>query len=295
MSYALFLQSVISGLTNGFIYALLGIGLAVVFKGARIINVTQGEFSVIGAMMTVLALQVWQLPYWVAIGIGITSGALCGLLMDLVFVQPMLRRGAGEESFLLLTIGLAFTVSAVTLYAGGRSSHLLPSFGGDNIIDIGPATIRSHALWLVGVAIVMIVGLNRFYRHTLLGLSLTAASNDAAGAATVGIDVAFSRRITFLLGGALGAVAGILITPLTAMNYHMGVGLTLKGFAAAILGGLINPLGALAGGLTLGLMEALSLLLFPSGYKEVVAMSLLILIMMLLPNGMMGRAGRRGG
>jgi branched-chain amino acid transport system permease protein len=295
MSSALFLQALASGITNGTLYALIGLGLAVVFKGARIINVTQGEFAVVGALMAVLLLQRLGWPYPLAIAGGVASGALTGLLMDGLFVQPMLRRGAGEESFLLLTIGLAFTLSAAALYVGGRGSHLLPALGGEGIVELGAATVRVHALWLLLIASIVVLALRAFYRHTLLGLSVTAASSDAAGAATVGVDVAACRRLTFLLGGALGAVAGILITPLTAMNYHMGLALTLKGFAAAILGGLANPFGAVAGGLALGLVESLSIVFFPSGYKEVVSMSLLVLIMLLMPHGLLGRAGRQGG
>lgn len=295
MSFTLILQSVISGVTSGFIYALIGIGLAVVFKGARIINVTQGEFAVIGALITVLFLQYLQWPYWAAIFVGIIAGALSGATVDVVFVRPMLRRKAGEDSFLLLTIGLSFTIGAAALYIGGRSSHLLPSFGGDRILDIGNATAREHALWLIGIATAVVLALRWFYKKTLMGLSMTAASNDPDGAATTGINVSRCRLVTFIMGGALGALAGILVAPLISVNYNMGVGLTLKGFAAAILGGLLNPLGALAGGLTLGLLESLSLIVFPSGYRDVVAMALLILIMILLPNGMLGRAGRKGG
>lgn len=295
MSFTLFLQSALTGVTNGFVYALIGIGLAVVFKGARIINVMQGEFAVIGALMTVLFLQQFHWPYALAIAGGIGAGALSGILVDTVFVRPMLRRKAGEDSFLLLTIGLAFTISAAVLYLGGRSSHLLPSFGSDRILDVGHATIREHAMWLIGIALLIVLAVRWFFRNTVIGLAMTAASNDPDGAATIGINVSHCRLATFMLGGALGAAAGVLVTPLVAMNYHMGVGLTLKGFAAAILGGLLNPLGALIGGLTLGLLESLSLLVFPSGYKDAVAMALLVLIMVLLPNGMLGRAGRRGG
>ncbi len=295
MFSSLLLQAVLSGITNGFIYALIGMGIAVVFKGARIINVTQGEFAVIGGLMTVLFLQQIGWPYWLSILIGIVCGAVSGALIDVLFVRPMLRRGAHEDNFLLLTIGLAFTVSAAVLYVGGRSSHLLPSFGQDRIFDVGDATIREHALWLIGIAVAVVLALRWFFRHTLFGLSMTAASNDPQGAATMGINVRHTRTMAFLLGGALGALAGVLVTPLISMNYHMGLALTLKGFAAAILGGLLNPMGALVGGVTLGLLESLSLVVFPSGYKDVVALGLLIVIMVLLPNGMLGRAGRRGG
>lgn len=295
MSATLVLQAALSGITNGFVYALIGMGMAVIFKGSRIINAMQGEFAVVGALITVFALGAAKVPYPVAIVAGIAAGALVGVAIDLLFVRPMTRRGANEESFLLLTIGLAVALSAAALYFGGRDSHLLPSFGGEGVIEIFEATLPIHALWLMVVAIVVVVALRLFYTKTLVGLAMTAASSDADGATTTGINVARMRLYTFLLGGGIGALAGILVTPLIAMNYHMGIGLTLKGFAAAILGGLTNPLGAIVGGLLLGLVESLAVVAFPSGYRDVVALSILVVIMIVMPNGLLGRAGRKGG
>jgi branched-chain amino acid transport system permease protein len=124
---------------------------------------------------------------------------------------------------------------------------------------------------------------------------MTAASIDADGAATNGIDVARMRGYTFVLGGAIGALAGILVTPLIAISYSMGLGITLKGFAAAILGGLVNPLGAVLGGLVIGISEALAVVGISSGYKDVVALVIMIVMMILRPNGLLGSAGRKGG
>lgn len=295
MSASLVLQAALSGITNGFVYALIGMGMAVIFKGSRIINAMQGEFAVVGALVTVFALQAAQLPYALAIVAGIAVGALSGWAIDLLFVRPMSRRGASEESFLLLTIGLAFALSASALYFGGRDSHLLPAFGGEGVVELAGATMPNHAVWLVLVSMVVVMALRLFYTRTLLGLSMTAASLDPDGATTTGINVARMRQYTFLLGGGIGAVAGILVTPLIAMNYQMGIALTLKGFAAAILGGLSNPMGAVAGGLMLGLVESLAVVGFPSGYRDVVALSMLVVIMIVLPNGLLGRAGRKGG
>jgi branched-chain amino acid transport system permease protein len=122
-----------------------------------------------------------------------------------------------------------------------------------------------------------------------------AASIDPDGAATNGIDVGRMRTFTFVLGGLLGALGGILVTPLVGVDYTLGLSLTLKGFAAAVLGGLTNPLGAAVGGLTLGLVESLAIIGISSSYKDVVAFGALIAIMILMPQGMLGRAGRRGG
>lgn len=295
MSIGLLEQAVLSGITNGFIYALIGMGMAVIFKGSRIVNAMQGEFAVVGALITVFAVQAARMPYPVAIVAGVLVGALSGAVIDVLFVRPMTRRGASEESFLLLTIGLSFTLAAGALYFGGRDSHLLPGFGGQGVIEILQATLPVHAAWLMVVATAVVIALRLFFTRTLLGLAMSAAASDPDGATSTGIDVGRMRLLTFLLGGGIGAIAGVLVTPLISMNYQMGIGLTLKGFAAAILGGLTNPLGALFGGLALGLLESLAVVGFPSGYRDVVALSLLIVIMIAMPNGLLGRAGRRGG
>lgn len=295
MSDTLVIQAVLSGITNGFVYALIGVGISIIFKGTRIVNAMQGEFAVIGALVAVFALKSLGLPYPVAIAGGIAAGAASGLAIDTLFVRPMMRRGAGEESFLLLTIGLAFALSAAALYFGGRDSHLLPAIGGEGVVELLGATAPVHALALVGIAVLLVAALRLFYTKTLVGLAMTAASLDPDGATTTGINVRRMRTLTFLLGGGFGAVVGVLVTPLLSMNYQMGIGLTLKGFAAAILGGLGNPLGAVVGGLLLGLTESLAVVGFPSGYRDVVALSILVVIMILLPNGVLGRAGRKGG
>ena len=295
MAWGLFWQAVLSGITNSFVYALIGIGMAVIFKGTKVINAMQGEFAVVGAIVTVFALQMNGISYFLSGLVGVVAGASLGLGIDVLFVRPMVARKAGEESFLLLTIGLAFTISAALLYFVGRDSYLLPGIGGNGVVEIFDAFILVHSFWLVGIALLVVVLLRLFYSKSLIGLSMAAASIDPDGAATNGINVTLMRTYTFVLGGAVGALAGILVTPLVAVNYNMGLALTLKGFAAAILGGLTNPLGAVVGGLVIGISEALAVIGISSGYKDVAAMILMIVMMIFLPNGLLGRAGRRGG
>jgi branched-chain amino acid transport system permease protein len=295
MSFSLIVQAIITGITNGLTYALVGIGIAAIFKGTRIINVMQGEFSVTGAMITVLLLRNAHWPYLVAIVGGILTGALVGLLIDTLFVRYMTRKNASQQSFILLTIGIAITMSASILFFIGRSGYDLPPFGGAGAFIIFGAVLRTHALWLIIIALGITAGLRLFYHRTMIGLAMMGASIDADGAATIGIDVSKMSTLTFILGGVLGAIAGILTTPLLSVDFAMGINLTLKGFAAAILGGLANPLGAAVGGLTLGLVESLAVVAVSSSYKDVIAYAVLIVIMIVMPNGMLGRSGRRGG
>lgn len=295
MNLSLLLQAVIAGVTNGLVYALVGMGMSAIFRGSRVVNAMQGEFSVIGAIVAVLLLKAWGWPYLVAGLGGVLAGICVGGFVELVFVRQMLRRGATEVSFLLLTIGLALAASASVLFFVGRDSYLLPAIGGDDVYIIFDAVLRIHALWLVIISVAVALLLRLFYRKTLLGLAIMAASSNPDGAATLGINVGRMRTLSFVLGGLLGSVAGILIAPLQSVNYLGGLALTLKGFAAGILGGLTNPMGAVVGGLVLGLIEALAVVWVSSAYKDVVAFSLIIAIMILMPHGILGRAGRRGG
>ncbi len=295
MNFSLFIQSIFAGVSNGFVYGLIGLGIAVIFRGTRIVNAMQGEFCVVAGMAAVLMLERWHLPLAISMVCATLLGGLLGILLEWVPVRALHRRGGNEDGFLLLTLGVAFAISALILYFVGRDSLALPGLGGEAMLVFADAAIRVHAVWLILISTTVMFALKWFYSKTHFGLSMMAASIDVDGAATSGIDVRLMRTATFCLGGLIGGLAGVLVTPLTTVHYAMGLLLTLKGFAAAILGGLTNPFGAVLGGVTLGLLEALAIAFVSSGYKDVIAMSMLIVIMILLPNGMLGRRLRKGG
>jgi branched-chain amino acid transport system permease protein len=295
MTASLFLQTLFAGIANGCIYALIGIGISVIFRGSQVINAMQGEFCVVGGIAAALLMKLQGWPYPLAIVVGCAFGFILGAAIEWLLVRPMVRRGASEDSYLLLTIGLAIAASATVLYVAGRDGHVLPELGTQDVFLVADAVLREHVVWLVLATAGMAWGLLALFKYTTLGLAMTAAAIDADGAASNGIDVARMRTITFALGGLLGAAAGILLSPLYSVSFSIGFGLTLKGFAAAILGGLANPMGAVAGGLLLGLVEALSVLGISSAYSDAIAMALLIAIMVFAPNGLLGPKGRSGG
>ncbi|GGC61537.1 branched-chain amino acid ABC transporter permease [Chelatococcus reniformis] len=295
MTTTLFIQSLLAGLTNGFVYGLIGLGISVIFRGTRVVNAMQGDFALVAGIAACLALDWLGLPIAVGFLGGIIAGALVGWAVELLLIRPTQARGGSEDSLLLVTLGGAFAVSAAALLYFGRDSRSMPGFGGNRSLDVFDAAIRVHAVWLIAIAIVVVVALRLFYQRTPLGQSILAASIDPEGAATIGINVPRMRTLTFMLGGAVGGVAGVLVSPLITIHYEMGLLLTLKGFTAAIVGGLGNPFGAIMGGLLLGLVEAMAIVFVSSGYKDVIAMSLLILIMIAMPNGLLGRRGRVGG
>ncbi len=295
MTGTLLLQSAIAGLTNGFVYALIGLGISVIFRGTRIINAMQGDFSLIAGLVAFVALEKVRLPAPLAFVGGIVAGGLAGWLVDLLCVGPTRRRGGDEDSYLLVTLGIAFAISSGVLLFLGRDTNVLTGIGGESLIDVGDAAIRTHAVWLMVISAAVMGAIWVFYNRTRLGLSMLAASVDPDGASTIGINVPLMRTLTFVLGGLLGGLAGVLVSPLITIHYEMGLLLTLKGFAAAILGGLLNPFGAIVGGITLGLVESLAVVAVSSGYKDVISMGILIVIMILMPNGILGRKSRAGG
>ncbi len=295
MDATLLLQSALAGITNGFVYGLIGLGISVIFRGTRIINAMQGESALVGGVVSFLALEKLGLPLYAATLGGVLGGGLLGYVAEVFLVRPTRRRGGGEESYLLLTLGIAFAISASVLFFFGRDSHILPGIGGEASAILFDAAIRIHALWLIIISSAVMVLLWLFFHRTHLGLSMMASSLDEEGAATIGINVPRMRTLTFVLGGLIGGLAGVLVSPLITLHYEMGLLLTLKGFAAAILGGLGNPFGAVVGGVTLGVIESMAVLSVSSGYKDVIAMSLLIVIMILMPHGMLGRGARKGG
>jgi branched-chain amino acid transport system permease protein len=152
MTATLLLQSALAGLTNGFVYALVGLGIAVIFRGTRIINAMQGEFGMVGGMAAYLVLERLHMPLAVALLGGVLAGGVLGLLIELLLVRATRRRGGSEESYLLLTLGIAFGISAGVLYLFGRDSRTLPGIGGDGSQVVFDAAIRTSAIWLIVVS-----------------------------------------------------------------------------------------------------------------------------------------------
>ncbi len=295
MTATLLIQSILAGLTNGYVYGLIGLGIAVIFRGARIINAMQGDFALIGAVFAYLVSNNLGLPMPLAILIGVAAGGITAFLVERLLVRPTAKRRGTDDSYLLVTLGGAFAVSAAVLLYFGRDSYVLPGIGGNGLVDVFDAGMRIHAIWLIVISTVVVFMLRWFYANTRLGQAMLASSIDPEGALTIGINVGLMRTFTFTLGGVVGGLAGVLVAPLINIHYEMGLLLTLKGFAAAILGGLTSPFGAIFGGVLLGLVESTAIVMISSGYKDVVAMSMLIVIMIAMPQGLFGRRGRQGG
>lgn len=282
------LQFVLTGVTVGATYALVGLGFAIIYNASDVVNFSQGEFVMIGAMSSIAFSAGGGLPLWLAAIMAVLLTMVVGMMLQRFAIAP--ARGASVVTTIIITIGASIFLRGVALLAWGKDIQALPHFSGENPIHIGNATLLPQSLWVMGGAAVLVVMAQYFFNHTTLGKAILACSCNKTAAHLVGINVGIMMLAAYGLSAMLGAMAGILVTPITFTSYDAGVMLGLKGFSAAILGGMGNPMGAVAGGLLLGLIESLSAGLISSGYKDAIGFIILLLVLFFRPSGLFGKA-----
>jgi branched-chain amino acid transport system permease protein len=280
------LQFLLSGVTVGAVYALVALGFAIIYNASDVVNFAQGEFVMLGGMITVFAYGA-GLPLPLAALIAIVVTAAVGVALYKFAIAP--ARGASLVTLIIITIGASIFLRGAAQIAFDKQLHRFPSFTGDNPIHLGGATILPQSLWVLAGAIIVFLGLWLFFTRTLTGKSILAVANNRLAARLVGINADFVMMISFALSAAIGALAGVLVTPITLTSYDVGITLALKGFAAAMLGGMGNPFGALVGGLILGLLEALTAGYISSQYKEAAAFIVILAVLFVMPQGLFGR------
>lgn len=282
---ATFWQFVFSGLTVGAVYAVVAIGFTLIYAASDIVNFAQGEFVMIGGMTSVFLVSL-GVPLPVAAVCAVVTAVVVGLLLHKLAVEP-----AGDASpvmLIIITMGASIFLRGLAQLVFDKQFHSLPSFSNNEPVQVFGAALQPQSVWVLGSAIVMFVGLWLFLDRTLTGKALRATAANRLAARLVGINTALMFSLAFGVSAALGAIAGILVTPITLTRYDVGVLLALKGFAAAVLGGIGNPVGAVVGGLVLGLIEALAAGYVTSVYKDGVAFIALIVVLLLLPQGLLG-------
>jgi branched-chain amino acid transport system permease protein len=283
-------QFAASGLTQGAIYALVGAGFAIIYSASNVINFAQGEFVMLGGMLTAcLAVTAGLLPLWLAIPAAILLTVLVGVALYRFAVANI--EPSQIATIIIITIGSSILIRGVVEVALGKREFVYPAFTQSGPVPLyGNATMDVQSLWVLGALAVVAVGLKLFFDHTLYGKAMRAAAQSPVAAQLVGIDVRSVLVASFALSASLGALAGAFVTPITLTRFDAGLMLGLKGFAATMLGGLGSPYGALAGGLLLGLAEALAGGYISSGYKDAVAFLLILGLLFLRPAGLFGRA-----
>jgi branched-chain amino acid transport system permease protein len=280
------LQSVFSGLTVGAVYALVALGFTLIYNASDVINFAQGEFVMLGGMVTVFAAAA-GVPLPLAALLAIAAAVVTGLALHRFAIEP--ARGASAVTLIIITIGASILIRGLAQLVFDRQFHALPAFSGEDPIRVLGASILPQSLWVLGGAAAIVLALWLFMERTLLGKAVRATAANRLAARLVGIDTALVLALAFGISGAIGAIAGILITPITLTSFAVGTLLALKGFAAAMLGGMGNPVGAVAGGLVLGLLESLAAGFISSTYKDAVAFLVILGVLFVLPQGLLGR------
>jgi len=279
------LQFLITGLTLGAMYALAAVGFSMVYAASGLINFAQGEFIMVGGMVAATSYAAGA-PLAVAVLLGISASCLCGVLVEKLAVAP--ARRADPISLIIITMGAALVIRGVVQATLGKDSHGLPAFSGEGVLHIGGATFVPQVLWVLGATLLAAISLAYFFFGTVAGKAMRAVSYNQLAAQLLGIGLKRTMLLAFLISAALGGIGGVVLAPITYTNFDIGTTMALKGFTAATLGGLGSVGGALAGGLVLGVAEALAAGYVSSAYKDAVAFLVLIAVLFVRPQGIFG-------
>lgn len=280
-----FLQFLVSGLTVGATYALAALGFTLIYNATRVINFAQGEFIMLGGMVSSLLVGAgW--PLWAAGIVAVLVPAVVGILLERVAIAP--ARGSETVALIIITIGASLVIRGAVAVWLGKGTHTLPAFSGEDPIALAGAAILPQSLWVLAVTALVVLALWYFFARTLHGKAMLATAMNRDAAVMVGIPTERVVRLSFALSAGLGALGGVLLTPITLTSYDVGILLGLKGFVAAVLGGLGNGLGAVVGGLLLGVLEAFGAGYVSSAYKDAIPFVLILLLLFFRPRGLFG-------
>jgi branched-chain amino acid transport system permease protein len=281
-----FLQQVLYGLSVGSTYALIALAITLVFRGMDIINFAQGEMFMFGAFLGYFFHVERDLPMWLAFPLAIVCAMILGSLLERIFMRRL--ENSNLLSLFMMTVALFSLIRSVGQLVFGTSAYRFPAMS-ERTLSLGSVQISVQYLIVIGTAIVIMGLLFLLFTKTQLGLSVRAVAQDKTTARMMGIDVSKVNNFTFALCAVLGTIAGIVYAPIAVLTFDMGNLIMLKGFTAALLGGLGLPSGAFVGGIALGLIEQFGTLMISSAYKDLVSFSILLLIILIKPAGLLGK------
>lgn len=288
MTLQLLIQYLFSAITVGSIYAVVAIGFNIIYNATGIINFAQGEFVMLGAMIAHSLASV--MPLGIAIPLAVAATGLIGAGIEWLIIRRL--TGPSVLRMIIVTIGLSIIIREAALHVWDEKVRALPFFTGTEIssVRILGAYVSPQVFWVLGITTLTVVALQIFFKFSLAGQAMRACSVNPRAARLCGISTRNMTTLAFVLSAAIGALGGCIVSPLTQTSYSIGSGLAIKGFAVAILGGLGNSLGAVAGGLLLGLLETFSIIVLPSAYKDVLSIAILLGILFFRPSGLFGNA-----
>lgn len=280
-----FLQFSITGITLGSIYAIVALGFVTIYSVTKIINLAQGEFVMMGGlfMVTFIALDI---PYWLALLMAIIVVTIIGWVLEITVFSRV--TGADPVNLIILTIGLAIFLRGIASIFWGKDSHRVEAFSSLESVKVFGATINFQSVWIMFIAVVILMILYLLMEKTILGKAFRGTSDNPLAAKLMGISPRKMATLSFVMSGALGAIAGVAIAPIIFPSYDAGIMLGVKGFSAAILGGLGSAPGAVVGGLIIGLIESFGGGYISSGLRDAITFTVILILLLLKPNGIIG-------
>lgn len=273
-------------MTVGSIYALTAIGFTIVYNCTQVVNFAQGEFVMLGAMIAAVLVTSAHLSLPAAVVVAVLASAIVGWLVAMALLRPL--KTGSTVTLIIITVGASILFRGVAMMLWGKDPLPLRAFSGEHTVRIAGAALQVQSLWVFGITGTLVVLLWLFYKYTLLGQAMRACASCKSGAKLVGININRMTILSFMLGGAVGAVGGAVVAPISMAQYDMGTMLGLKGFCAAILGGLGNFSGGIVAGLLLGILESMGAGFISSGYKDAIAFVILLVILFARPQGVFG-------
>ncbi len=282
-----FIQLLISGIAQGCIYGLIALGFVLIYKATEIVNFAQGELMMLGAFCALAAMAWLGLPFWLAVLSTLAAMALLGLLLERLLIRPIL--GEPAFSIIMLTFGIAYVArGAITMIPGvGTETHMLPVPYKDQVLQLGTLVLSAEHLAVIAVTAVLCGVLYALFGYSKVGIAMQATSQNQLAAYYMGIPVKRINGLVWALAALVAAVAGILLAPITFVHANMGF-IGLKAFPAAVVGGFGSLPGAIVGGLIIGVIESLSGFYLPEGFKDTAAYIVVLIMLVIRPNGLFG-------
>jgi len=278
-------QFLVTGLTMGAIFSLIAIGFSIIFSATGVINFAQGEFVMVGGMAAAVLWSAGLPVGWAVLAACMVTAAI-GACSVLLVVAP--ARRAGHIGATVATVGLAIFLQGLVKFTLGSANRQLPSFSDGTPLLLAGVVVRPQNLWIATCGLIAFVAVGAFLTRTMVGRAMLAFADNMLATALVGIRASTVQLQSYVVGAAIAGLAGALITPIVFASPTMGTMLGLKGFVAAVIGGLGSVKGAVAGGLLLGVIEALSSAYLSTAYRDAITFFILIAVMLRWPRGMFG-------
>lgn len=282
-----FLEQIINGLSTGSMYALVAVGYTMVYGIAKMINFAHGEIIMVGAYITYVCMSLLGLPMFIAVIMSIIGCAVLGVVTERVAYRPL--RGAGSLTVLITAIGVSYLLQNVFLIIFGSASLTFPKIIPSGTVSLGSITMSYVTIATLVITAVSTVLLLFFVNKTRLGKAMRAVSEDGKAAQLMGINVDTTIALTFAIGSALAAIAGVIYgTKFSLINPYIGAMLGIKAFIAAVLGGIGSIQGAMVGGIVIGIAESFTITYISSAFSDAVVFGILIFILLVKPAGLFG-------